>query len=78
MKYAQILLATTLTAAAATSFADSKTTDAKTTTAEEKVIVTTQELPESNAPVAGASAEQPAALKLLQKARPLQNLLHVK
>jgi len=34
MKYAQILLATTLT---------------------------TQELPESNAPVAGASAEQPAA-----------------
>ena len=48
MKYAQILLATTLTAAAATSFADSKTTDAKTTTAEEKVIVTTQELPESN------------------------------
>ena len=60
MKYAQILLATTLTAAAATSFADSKTTDAKTTTTEEKVIVTTQELPESNAPVAGASAEQPA------------------
>ena len=36
MNYAQILLATTLTAAAATSFADGKTTDAKITTAEEK------------------------------------------
>mgnify|MGYP001263488001 CR=1 FL=1 len=53
MKYAQILLATTLTAAAATSFAATNT--------QEIVIVSTQELPESNAPVAGANAEQPAA-----------------
>ncbi|CAM9161991.1 MULTISPECIES: hypothetical protein [Acinetobacter] len=60
MKYAQILLATTLTAAAATSFAATETTNANTNT-EEKVIVSTQELPESNAPVAGANAEQPAA-----------------
>ncbi len=70
MKYAQILLATTLTAAAATSFADSKTTDAKTTTAEEKVIVTTQELPGSNAPSQVHLQSSLLPLKLLRKATP--------
>lgn len=69
MKYAQILLATTLTAAAATSFAATETTNANTNT-EEKVIVSTQELPESNAPVAGANAEQPAAAESATPAQP--------
>lgn len=66
MKISQMLFATTLTLAAATSFA-AKSTPVTVSDQEETVVVSTQELPETQ-PVATPSSEQPASEPTVESA----------